>query len=100
MPNEIAGVSNVQLPLMKSNAVTTPTETQVDFGKVFKGALENLDNMQKASDAKTEALIRGDIDDLHDVMITAQKASLTLETTVQIHRRVIDAYNDVMRMQL
>ncbi|MFB4475749.1 flagellar hook-basal body complex protein FliE, partial [Oceanobacillus caeni] len=48
----------------------------------------------------TEALASGNIDDLHDVMITAQKASITLETTVQIQKKVIDAYNEIMRMQV
>ncbi len=56
--------------------------------------------MQVQSDLATEALAKGQVDDLHQVMIMAQKASITLETTCAIQRKVIDAYNEVMRMQV
>ncbi|MDY0408156.1 flagellar hook-basal body complex protein FliE [Virgibacillus soli] len=62
--------------------------------------MHSVNDAQVASDKKTEALILGKTDNLHDVMITAQKASITLETSVQIQRKVIDAYNEIMRMQV
>ena len=80
--------------------MTTPSEAQASFGKALKSAIEGLNNIQQESDLKTEALANGKIDDLHDVMITAQKASITLETTVQMQRKAIDAYNEIMRMQV
>lgn len=73
---------------------------QKSFKLHLKQALQHVDQLQKQADVKTEQLIKGEITDLHDVMITAQKASLTLETTVQIQRKVIDAYNEIMRMQI
>lgn len=79
---------------------TTPSEAQANFGQALKDAVEGLNNIQQESDRKTEALANGEIDDLHDVMITAQKASITLETTVQMQRKAIDAYNEIMRMQV
>ncbi len=48
----------------------------------------------------TNMLATGKLKDLHNVMITAQKASITLEMTVQIQQKVIDAYNEIMRMQV
>lgn len=70
------------------------------FSQVLKSTIEKVNQAQLASDAKTEALAKGKIEHLHDVMITAQKASIALETTVQIQRKVIDAYNEIMRMQV
>lgn len=80
--------------------INTPANEQAKFANALKKAIENVNDAQNLSDVKTEALVRGEIDDLHDVMITAQKASITLETTVQIQRKVIDAYNEIMRMQV
>lgn len=78
----------------------TPGEAQASFANTLKGAINNLNEMQNLSDQKTEAFATGKIDNLHDVMITAQKASVALETAVQIQRKAIDAYNEVMRMQV
>ena len=80
--------------------IDTSGESKQNFANVLKGAVDNLNHIQLESDKKTQALANGNIDDLHDVMITAQKASITLETTVQIQKKVIDAYNEIMRMQV
>lgn len=84
----------------KSNQQLTVAEAQSNFKNMLKDSIENLNHIQKESDVKTEALAKGDAVDLHNVMITAQKASITLETTVQVQKKVIDAYNEIMRMQV
>lgn len=78
----------------------TPGDEQAKFADILKTSIENLNEVQLSSDQKTEALAKGDIEDLHLVMIAAQKATITLEATVQIQKKVIDAYNEVMRMQV
>ncbi|MHA6251300.1 flagellar hook-basal body complex protein FliE [Oceanobacillus sp. CAU 1775] len=80
--------------------VTTPATTQSNFGEILKGTIENLNNVQNESDRMTNALASGNAQDLHQVMIAAQKASITLETTVQFQQKAIDAYNEIMRMQI
>ncbi|MFD2044098.1 flagellar hook-basal body complex protein FliE [Ornithinibacillus salinisoli] len=100
----VQSINNVQKPLAVDLKLNTPTispgEAQSKFANVLKNAIEGVNETQIISDQKTEALAQGKIDDLHDVMITAQKASVTLETTVQVQRKVIDAYNEIMRMQV
>lgn len=76
------------------------SNTQASFSDILKSSINHLNQIEQESDFKTEALINGEIDDLHDVMIAAQKASITVETTVQIQKKVIDAYNEIMRMQI
>ncbi|UJL47933.1 flagellar hook-basal body complex protein FliE [Virgibacillus sp. NKC19-16] len=78
----------------------SPGEAHANFADNLKSAIEGVNNAQIASDKKTEALAQGKVDDLHDVMIASQKSSITLETTVQVQRKVIDAYNEIMRMQV
>ncbi|MFC4404584.1 flagellar hook-basal body complex protein FliE [Gracilibacillus xinjiangensis] len=83
-----------------SNTQATVGEAQQQFAANLKNAVEQLNNAQQVSDQKTTALANGQIDDLHDVMITAQKASIMLQTGVEVQKKVIDAYNEVMRMQV
>lgn len=80
--------------------LVSPGEAQAGFSANLKNAIQDLNAFQLESDRKTEALARGEIDNLHDVMITAQKASITLTTAVEIQRKAIDAYNEVIRMQI
>ncbi|WP_099158093.1 flagellar hook-basal body complex protein FliE [Virgibacillus ndiopensis] len=101
MNNSINGISHSILPnSVNEKSAISPGKAQADFADMLKSAIDNVNNSQVASDKKTELLAKGQIDDLHDVMITAQKASITLETSVQIQRKVIDAYNEIMRMQV
>ena len=46
-----------------------------------------------------EAAIGGDVD-LHDVMIAAEKASVAMQLTLQVRNKLVEAYQDVMRMQV
>ncbi|MDX8046933.1 flagellar hook-basal body complex protein FliE [Gracilibacillus sp. S3-1-1] len=78
----------------------TVGEAQQAFAQSLQGAIENINNAQQVSDQKTEALAKGEIDDLHDVMITAQKASIVLQTGVEVQKKAVDAYNEIMRMQV
>lgn len=75
-------------------------EKSTSFAEVLKNALNHVNQLQHEANVKRELLTYGQIDDLHDVMITAQKAAITIEATVQIQQKVIDAYNEMMRMQL
>lgn len=97
------------LPIGTTSPVTRTLETnlrqrevnnQNNFATILKNALNNVSKAEHASNEKTQLFAAGKIDNLHDVMITAQKASITVETAVQIQQKVIDAYNEIMRMQV
>ncbi|WP_060680118.1 flagellar hook-basal body complex protein FliE [Virgibacillus halodenitrificans] len=94
MPNSLIPVSQDMKPKI------SPGKAQANFANSLKSAMNEVNKAQIASDKKTDDLINGKVDDLHEVMITAQKASITLDTTVQIQRKAIDAYNEIMRMQV
>ncbi|GIO26147.1 flagellar hook-basal body complex protein FliE [Ornithinibacillus bavariensis] len=96
----VNSITNTPIGTTVKEQVKSPGEAQASFANVFKNAINDVNDLQNLSDKKTEALALGQINDLHDVMITAQKASITLEATVEIQRKVIDAYNEIMRMQV
>ncbi|MFD2638269.1 flagellar hook-basal body complex protein FliE [Piscibacillus salipiscarius] len=78
----------------------TPSETQSRFATALKDAINEVNNLQTVSDQKTNALVSGDINDLHEVMIASQKASVAMQTATQIQSKAIDAYKEIMRMQI
>ncbi|EIJ81503.1 flagellar hook-basal body complex protein [Bacillus methanolicus PB1] len=78
----------------------TPYEAQQKFAAVLKEQIEKINKAQNQSDLMTEKLARGENVDLHQVMIASQKASITLQATIEIRNKVIEAYQEVMRMQV
>ncbi|QST01581.1 flagellar hook-basal body complex protein FliE [Pontibacillus sp. ALD_SL1] len=91
-----------QAPLQTSQDMKkiSPQEAQSAFANSLKNAIKTVNNAQVESNIKTEQLAKGEIDNLHDVMIASKKASITLQTAVEVQGKAIDAYKEIMRMQV
>ncbi|MET3682131.1 flagellar hook-basal body complex protein FliE [Alkalibacillus flavidus] len=78
----------------------TASDVQQGFANELKNAINKVNSAQQASNQQTNALVNGEADNLHNVMIAAEKASVTLQTATEMQNKAVDAYNKVMRMQL
>ncbi len=91
------------LPSSNNNKVsktTTPFETQKSFASVLKDSINEINKSQFDSDQMTAKLASGQNVDLSQVMIAQQKANITLQAAVEVRNKVIDAYQEIMRMQV
>lgn len=88
------------LPLQKPKTETGAVDVGQSFSSLLNDSLAKLSEQQAAVDAINEQFVKGEVADTHQVMIAAEKASLGLELTVQIRNKVIEAYQDIMRMQI
>ncbi|HWO77951.1 MAG TPA: flagellar hook-basal body complex protein FliE [Bacillus sp. (in: firmicutes)] len=79
---------------------TSPFEAQKSFSSWLKDSIEQVNKTQIESDQMTQKLIKGEDVELHEVMIAASKASVTLQATIEVRNKVVEAYKEVMRMQL
>lgn len=70
------------------------------FGQFLKDALQEVNNLQTQSRDMKQQLLTGNVEDLHQVMIAGEKAGVALQLTVQIRNKVIEAYQEIMRMQV
>jgi flagellar hook-basal body complex protein FliE len=71
-----------------------------DFGSVIVNALEGLQATQNHADSLAVKAATGDLNDVHDYMIAAGEASLATEYTVAVRNRAVEAFNEIMRMQV
>ncbi len=71
-----------------------------DFAELLKNALGEVDRLQKESDRGIEALNSGEAKNLHEVMIAMEKADISLRMAVQMRNKVLEAYQEIMRMQV
>lgn len=86
----------MQQPEVK--AQRTPFEAQQNFSAMLNDAIHQVDHTQKVSDTMTAKLAKGEDVDLHNVMISAQKASIALNATVEMRNKVVEAYQEIIRM--
>ena len=84
----------------KINPTVTSADAQQTFANSLKDAIAKVNDQQIQSDTMTEKLINGGNVDLHEVMIASQKASITLNATMEVRNKVIEAYQEIMRMSV
>jgi flagellar hook-basal body complex protein FliE len=77
-----------------------PAEAQRAFSQFLKEAIQEVNKRQSQSDQLTMKLARGENVDLHNVMIASQKASVSLQLAIEVRNKVVEAYQEVMRMQV
>ncbi|NNU89409.1 MULTISPECIES: flagellar hook-basal body complex protein FliE [Anoxybacillus] len=77
-----------------------PAEAQRAFSQFLKEAIQEVNKQQIQSDQLTMKLARGENVDLHNVMIASQKASVSLQLAIEVRNKVVEAYQEVMRMQV
>ncbi|WP_428912607.1 flagellar hook-basal body complex protein FliE [Niallia sp. Krafla_26] len=90
-------------PLNNPNTTATkatPFEAQKSFSSFLKDSLNKVNETQIKSDQLTEKMALGQDVDLHQVMIASQKASITMQLTLEIRNKAVEAYQEMMRMQV
>lgn len=84
--------------------VTTPklgqsVQTDANFQSYLRDALSEVNALQHEGDVALTQLLTGDIE-FHDAMIIAEKANLALQLTMTIRTKLLEAYQEIMRMQV
>lgn len=82
------------------NVTTEDNSPTVSFGSYLKDAIKELNASQLQADSSINSFIKGDQIDVHQVMLSMQKAELTLNLAMQLRNKVISAYEEIMRMQV
>lgn len=73
----------------------------VEFGEALKAALEQVHAAQsEATQLQQEFDLNAPNVNLHEVMASLQKASLSFQTMVQVRNRLVSAYQEIMNMQV
>ena len=76
------------------------TKGSTSFGDVINDAISKVNDLQVESSKKTEDFISGVSDDIHSVIIAGSKADLALQMTLQVRNKVMEAYKEIMNMQM
>ena len=74
---------------------------RVDFGNVLKNSIESVNSTQKTAGEMAAAFERGEENvSLPEVMVALQKADVSFSAMVEVRNKLVDAYQEVMRMSV
>ncbi|WP_428826977.1 flagellar hook-basal body complex protein FliE [Azonexus sp. IMCC34842] len=82
-------------------AESAPAAGTADFAQVLQSSINKVNQTQQQADQMAEKLAAGDTSqNLHEVMIALQTASISFQEMVQVRNKLVTAYQDVMNMQV
>jgi flagellar hook-basal body complex protein FliE len=99
MIQTVPGVSTIQSRPLQSAAGTSAANGS-EFASLLDQALQPVRASEAEAQATSLSLLTGEATSVHQVVLAAEKADLALQLTVQIRNKAMDAYNEIMRMQL
>lgn len=91
---------------LTSNGITLPvknatnSDEAINFKDIFMDALNNVNTLEQESAKMTEDFIAGRTDDIHSVLIASEKATISLQFVIEVRNKVMEAYQEIMRMQI
>jgi len=94
--NGITGVSGILKDIGTTKNVASGGES---FGDMLSKAIGEVNDYQVESEDLNNMLAIGEVENLHDVSIAAQKAELTLNLAIEVRNKIVDAYKEIMRLQ-
>jgi flagellar hook-basal body complex protein FliE len=87
------------LPADITPTAPTAAADKTDFLDTLKDAMGKVDGLQGQAEQKVSALLEGNGLDVHSAMIAVEKADLSFQLMMQVRNKIVQAYQEVSRMQ-
>jgi flagellar hook-basal body complex protein FliE len=87
---------------MQSQGLAAPdaTSRDVTFGAMLENSLEKVNIAQHQSDDAIKELVAGRSKNIHETMLTIERADASLKMAMQVRNKILEAYREIMRMQV
>ncbi len=96
----LSGIGNIQGIQGIGSINKVAQEPNGDFGQLLTNMIQSADDSYAVASEGTTQLLSGNVDNLAQIMIDGSKADLSLNLVIQIRNKIVDAYSEIMRMQV
>jgi len=93
-------IAGIHTPPFQTAQAVEGAASKTSFSDIFQEALGQVVGADYVDKASTLQTIAGDDVDIHSVMIDAAKAEVTLNFLIQIRNKLVESYQEIMRMQI
>lgn len=83
-----------------SSGNASTTGGSVDFSSILKEKLGEVNDKQVSADDLTTQFIQGKDVDVHQVMLATSEAQMSLDMAVQVRNKIVEAYQELNKMQV
>lgn len=70
------------------------------FGEMLMDSLGKVNKMQQDADVAVQKLASGETKNLHETLLAVERADIAFKTMNQVRSKVLDAYKEIMKMQV
>ena len=88
-----------KLDEMASNP-SSVSDNRKTFSEMLAESIGEVNNLQRDADKAIQKLVTGESKNIHETLLAVEKADMAFRTMNQIRMKVIDAYREVMKMQV
>lgn len=98
--------SNPILPVATNPASLTPPRSRPgakdegSFAGMLKDAMTEMNRLQREADALVEQVAKGRSGDLAGTLVALEKAHISFQLMIQVRNKMVEAYQEIMRMQV
>ena len=96
----LSGLSRIQSVDRLPAAISIKEEGESDFLGLLKQAVSTTNQLQINADGKSREFLAGETRDVHETMIALEKADLAFRFITQVRNKAVEAYREIIRMQL
>jgi flagellar hook-basal body complex protein FliE len=94
----IENITQLQNPV---ETISSPkTESSDDFGKMLTDALREVNQAQLDARKVQEELMAGRKVEYHDLIFAMERAGISMQLTMQVRNKLLEAYQEIQRMQI
>ena len=100
---DISSLYKVQSAAIQQAANQNTVSGDGAFDSIFQTAMNMLDetnDLQNNAESLEIQFLLGEADNTHDLQIAQRKATTALDYTIAVRDKVLDAYNNIMNMQM
>ena len=83
-----------------NSIVTGSSATGESFGQLLNKAIQDVNNAQIKADDTAKGFLAGDVQEVHQVTIAMEQAKIMLMLATEVRNKVIEAYQEISRMQV
>ena len=98
--NQLSPIQPVAETGRKAVSGGTGATDGANFGDILKQAMQEVDTAQHSSEQEARNLMSGEATDMHTAILAVQKADVSFQMMMAVRSKLIDAYREVMRMQM
>ena len=101
LENRLSGIDGLNpMPNAGNRKTLLNAKNAPSFDETLKGFIQDVNHMQNHADKSIEKMVAGEITDVHQVMVAVEEANTAFGLMMELRNKMLDAYQEIMRMQV